>query len=93
MKAHPQSDAQTLSPEVYAQLMYAIENEMTVKPVDFFIRRTGSLYFNIQWVRKWKEPVINYMGELFNWDDETKRQYAEELEQAINEAAPKLVNS
>lgn len=93
VKAHPQSDAQTLSPEVYAQLMYAIENEMTVKPVDFFIRRTGSLYFNIQWVRKWKEPVINYMGELFNWDDETKRQYAEELEQAINEAAPKLVNS
>lgn len=35
---------------LYARLMYAIEHEMVVKPVDFFIRRTGAVYFHIDMV-------------------------------------------
>ncbi|GER72857.1 glycerol-3-phosphate dehydrogenase/oxidase [Weizmannia acidilactici] len=76
--------------EVYALLKYAVEQEMAVKPVDFFIRRTGTLFFDINWVRQWKEPVIAWMGREFSWDSDTEKQYREELEEAIREAVPEM---
>ncbi|RAK22099.1 homodimeric glycerol 3-phosphate dehydrogenase (quinone) [Anoxybacillus vitaminiphilus] len=72
--------------DIFATLVYAIEEEMTVKPVDYFIRRTGTLFFNIDWVRKWKMPIINYMANVLNWTEEQKRAYREELEQALHDA-------
>ncbi|WCN38347.1 glycerol-3-phosphate dehydrogenase/oxidase [Aneurinibacillus uraniidurans] len=75
-----------LAPDVFAQLVYAIEQEMVVKPVDFFIRRTGALFFNISWVRAWKTPVITYMANDLGWSDEEKRAYTDELEQRLTEA-------
>ena len=71
---------------VYAQLMYSIEHEMAVTPADFFIRRTGSLFFNINWVRKWKDEVIAYMEDKFGWYKEQTVQYQEELEREIRDA-------
>lgn len=72
--------------EVLVPLVYAIEEEMTVKPVDFFIRRTGALFFNIQWVREWKEPVIEYMASAFGWTAEQRAEYTEELDVALHQA-------
>ncbi|GAA0322461.1 aerobic glycerol-3-phosphate dehydrogenase [Bacillus carboniphilus] len=72
-----------LSPLVYAQLMYAIEYEMTMSPTDFFIRRTGALYFNIEWVRKWKEPVILHMKKVFGWSEAKTYHYTLELEREL----------
>jgi glycerol-3-phosphate dehydrogenase len=72
--------------DIVATLVYAIEEEMTVKPVDYFIRRTGALFFDIDWVRRWKKPVINYMANALNWTEEQKRAYSEELEQALHDA-------
>ncbi|EPY09133.1 glycerol-3-phosphate dehydrogenase, aerobic, partial [Paenibacillus alvei TS-15] len=66
--------------------VYAIEEEMTLKPVDFFIRRTGALFFNIQWVRDWKQPVIAYMASAFGWTEEQRNQYAAELDIALHQA-------
>jgi glycerol-3-phosphate dehydrogenase len=71
---------------IYAQLLYAIRYEMAVKPVDFFIRRTGSVFFDIKWAKKWKEPVVATMAEIFQWDEETKESYMEELEKEITDA-------
>ena len=59
---------------------------MTVKPVDFFIRRTGALFFNIQWVRDWKEPVIAFMATIFGWTPEQRTEYTEELDIALHQA-------
>jgi glycerol-3-phosphate dehydrogenase len=78
----------TLPREVFAQLKYAVEHEMAAKPIDFFIRRTGALYFNINWVQKWKAPVIAWMAREFSWNEKTEKQYTEELEAAIREAVP-----
>ncbi|SID69646.1 Aerobic glycerol-3-phosphate dehydrogenase [Mycobacteroides abscessus subsp. abscessus] len=50
--------AENLDPVVYAGLRYSIDYEMAYKPVDFFIRRTGALFFDIGWVREHKDAVI-----------------------------------
>ncbi|WP_106766173.1 glycerol-3-phosphate dehydrogenase/oxidase [Paenibacillus faecalis] len=71
---------------VIVPLIYAIHHEMAVKPVDFFIRRTGSLLFNIEWTLKWKEPVIQYMASVLGWSEEQKETFAGELEKEITEA-------
>jgi glycerol-3-phosphate dehydrogenase len=81
-----EGEASGLPLEVLVPLLYAIEEEMTVKPVDFFIRRTGALFFNIQWVRDWKEPVIEYMASVFGWTTEQRDQYTEELNTALHQA-------
>ncbi|WP_018931152.1 glycerol-3-phosphate dehydrogenase/oxidase [Gracilibacillus lacisalsi] len=70
----------------YAMLHYSIEHEATCKPVDFFIRRTGALFFAINWVRKEKQAVIHEMQQIFNWSDQTKEAYTEELDQLLYEA-------
>lgn len=67
----------------YAQLLYSIYHEMTLKPTDFFIRRTSALYFNIDWVRKTKEIVLNLMQQEFNWTIEEKQHFQEELEHEL----------
>lgn len=69
-----------------AELLYCIDEEMVAKPTDFFIRRTGALLFDISQVRKWKEPVIEFMADYLQYSDEQKRLYAEELEQELNAA-------
>ncbi len=73
--------------EVFAALLYSIEHEMTAAPVDFFIRRTSSLYFDIDWVQRWKAPVIQFMAQYFGWTKEQTAGYTEQLELAIVTAA------
>lgn len=75
-----------LPPEVGVPLLYAVNEEMAATPVDFFIRRTGTLLFNISWVRTWKTLVVEYMAEYLDWTPEAKARYAEELDLALHEA-------
>jgi len=70
---------------LYAQLLYAIDYEMTATPVDFFIRRTGALYFNIDLVRKWKNPVNKVMQQTLNWSNQKASKYSNELDNRMNE--------
>jgi glycerol-3-phosphate dehydrogenase len=72
--------------EVFIPLIYAIDYEMAAKPVDFFIRRTGALFFNIHWVYKWKEAVVDCMANRLNWTMEQKKQYMKELEIQLRDA-------
>jgi glycerol-3-phosphate dehydrogenase len=73
-------------PEVYAELAYGMFEEMTVKPVDFFIRRTGALLFDITWVHKWKQPVLEYMADMLEWTEEEKVNYLQEIETRLFDA-------
>ncbi|WP_329610124.1 glycerol-3-phosphate dehydrogenase/oxidase [Pseudalkalibacillus berkeleyi] len=82
-----------LSKEVYAMIEYGIEEEMVSKPVDFFIRRTGALFFDINWVREWKKPVVDYMATQFGWTEEEKMRYMAELDQYIHDAVTPLDQS
>lgn len=72
-----------LPPIVYAQLMYSIYYESVAKPVDFFIRRTGAMYFHISFVEQYKEAVMEQMAFIFHWNEEQLQMYREELEEEI----------
>lgn len=72
---------------LYAKLQYALTHEMAVTPVDFFLRRTGAVLFNIQLVKEYKDHVIQYMEDYFNWNTNTTDRYKKELEDALKQAA------
>lgn len=81
-----ESSSGSLPLEVLTPLRYALEEEMVAKPADFFIRRTGALFFHIDWVQKWKAPVMDYMAEVLSWTPERRSQYAKELETYLYDA-------
>lgn len=68
-----------------AQLRYAIQHEMCMSPCDFFIRRTGLFYFNIEVVKTWKQLLIQYMQAILLWDGSLVERYNEELNKYISE--------
>lgn len=80
---YQESEKYGLSLEVYSSLVYGLEHEMVATPTDFFIRRTGSLLFDINWVQKWKKPVLQYMKEKWDWDEQTTEYYKKQLEMEI----------
>jgi glycerol-3-phosphate dehydrogenase len=69
-----------------AELWFCIAYEMVETPLDFFIRRTGRLYFDIESIKELKEPIINELSEIFKWDDKTLKQHKTALEKAILES-------
>nr|WP_310500107.1 glycerol-3-phosphate dehydrogenase/oxidase [Paenibacillus qinlingensis] len=75
---------------VLAALVYAIEREMVVKPADFFIRRTGALFFDIAWARQWKAAATAFLAERFGWSEAQTAAYTAELEQLLHEAVHPL---
>src|SRR5690625_4205573 len=75
-----------IDPVVLAMLLYAIDYEQTYTPADFFIRRTGALFFDINWVNEHKEAVILFMKKTLQWNENLTKQYTNELNQLINEA-------
>lgn len=85
-RADEAGDTYGLSPELYGMLLYGIEEEMAVKPVDFFIRRTGALFFDIAWVARWKDSVTMFMADYLSYTEEQQQAYGEELEQALQAA-------
>jgi len=68
---------------VFLPLEYGIQYEMIVKPVDFFVRRTSTLYFQIDVVNEFKNRVINYMEKRFGWSHYQTKEYRLELEEQI----------
>jgi len=72
-----------LPPAVIASINYSLEEEMVVTPIDFFLRRTGTLLFDRSWVLRWKESVINYMADYFQWDDEQKQALTDDLDREL----------
>jgi len=81
-----EAEQENIDPLVFAELIYGMKYESVYKPVDFFIRRTGALYFDINWVKMHKENVIDYMAKVLKWGDNQKDLYVSELEQALTEA-------
>ncbi|MGC5328776.1 glycerol-3-phosphate dehydrogenase/oxidase [Brevibacillus sp. SYSU BS000544] len=76
----------TLPLDLYAALVYGMEYEMVVSPVDFFVRRTGKLFFDIQTVQQWKDQVIAFMAERMGWSDEVTIAYTNELNVHLHDA-------
>src|SRR5690625_971763 len=80
------SEKAKLDPIVFAELVYALEHELTYTPADFFMRRTGAIFFDINWVYEHKESVITYMEKQLRWTKDQTASYRKELEQLLKEA-------
>lgn len=71
---------------LFAQLLYSIYDEMAYTPADFFIRRTGLMYFDIAMVEKTKDAVIDIMSDRIGYSEREKTFYTMQLNQMIREA-------
>jgi hypothetical protein len=49
------------------------------------------LYFNIQWVQKWQQAVMNYMSDYFHWDAAATAKHWQALQARIREAKGEAV--
>lgn len=71
---------------LFGKLLYALEYEMAATPVDFYVRRTGKLLFDIASVEKTKNGVIRYMSSRFGWTKAIEEKLVEELERELYSA-------
>jgi glycerol-3-phosphate dehydrogenase len=79
----PEEDAQLRLAK--AELWYGIHHEMVVKPLDFFERRTGRLYFDPFELDHLKDPILKEFASYFNWDKNTLVLERKHLEKAFKE--------
>ena len=71
---------------VKSELWFCIHHEMVVSPLDFFVRRTGMLFFDISRLRKFIQPVLDEFTKYFAWGDAKLGEETKKLNQAIKEA-------
>lgn len=76
----------TMPKALFAQLQYGIEHELVTTPVDFFVRRTGNMFFNIASVLAHKDAVIAHMAQQLNWSDAQLSEFTELLNIEIKRA-------
>ena len=52
---------------LYAELNYCIMHESCTSPLDYFARRSGRLYFDINGVKEDLDICLDYFSTAFNW--------------------------
>lgn len=70
---------------IRAEAQFAIAREMALTPLDFFIRRTGRLYFDIDSVRKYKEAVFEEFQKAYNYSKKEMEAFSKELDAQLTE--------
>ncbi len=83
---HKDQNETTLPNSLYAELRYSIQHEAVTTPIDFLLRRTGYLLFDMPYLLEWKDAVVDEMAKQFHWNDDVKQTYIEELNIQINDA-------
>ncbi len=53
-----------------AELWFTVNHEMVTSPLDFFVRRTGRLYFKIESITKIKTAILEEFKSIFNWNEQ-----------------------
>ncbi|MGN7478560.1 glycerol-3-phosphate dehydrogenase/oxidase [Solibacillus silvestris] len=76
----------TMPKALFAQLQYGIEHELVATPADFFVRRTGDMFFNIASVLAHKEAVLAHMAQQLKWTDAQLSEFTELLNIEITRA-------
>jgi len=71
-----------------AELRFCLDKEAVLSPADFFIRRTGRLYFRIHSVRAYLDTVVSHMTTYFGWSEDEargrKQEVLDEIERHCN---------
>ncbi|MEL6135531.1 MAG: FAD-dependent oxidoreductase [Bacteroidota bacterium] len=72
---------------IKAELDFGLEHEMINRAQDFFTRRTGRLYFDIDSIRNHTEALLSYMAKQLDWSPERLAEEKADLAQAVFEAS------
>jgi len=72
---------------IRAELFYSLHNEMVLNPLDFYIRRTGRLYFDIESVKISLESILQDFKAYLHWNDTQYLTEKEKIEKVIHEAS------
>lgn len=78
-----QGTADGLNLKETISLRYSVNEEMTLTPVDYLLRRTNFVLFHNDQLAAIKQPVINEMARLLNWDAAEKERQTAQLDAAI----------
>ncbi|MCL4126297.1 UNVERIFIED_CONTAM: hypothetical protein GTU68_043351, partial [Idotea baltica] len=68
---------------IQAEVWFCLNFEMINSALDFFSRRTGRLYFDIQSVRNHRNLVLGSLEQALGWSEERRKQEENWLTQAI----------
>lgn len=71
---------------IKAEVWFSIQHEMACTPTDFFMRRTGRLFFDPKSVTQYKGYVLSLFTSHFSWDTETAEKHKQELEYHVKMA-------
>ncbi|WP_366143746.1 glycerol-3-phosphate dehydrogenase/oxidase [Algibacter sp.] len=71
---------------IRAELWYCIHYEIANSLADFFVRRTGRLYFNIPSVRQYMKIISDDFVNYFNWDTKRMASEKENMELLLQDA-------
>lgn len=63
-----------------------MQRELAMTPVDVLLRRTGMLLFDITEALKYKESVLAYMANYYEWDQVEQQFHKQQLEKEIQHA-------
>ena len=66
-----------------AELKFGIAHEMVTNPMDFFIRRTGRLYFDIGSVREFLSPILDDLSKAFGYGQAEMTFFREKMMEAL----------
>lgn len=66
-----------------AEAWYTVNYEMVATLQDFFVRRTGLMYFEIRKVKQYRREIALYLKELLEWDDERVAHELKSLDKVI----------
>ncbi len=68
---------------IRAEAQFSIAFEMTSNPLDFFIRRTGRLYFDIDSIRNYLDPVMDEFKKVYSYDNAQMLSFKEKIQEEL----------
>lgn len=68
---------------IRAEVQFAIAHEMVLNPLDFFIRRTGRLYFDIDSIRKYMDPIQEEFKKAFGYSKTELQSFSERMDKEL----------
>lgn len=71
---------------IKAELTYCIDNEMVCTLADFFVRRTGLIFFDIARVQRWKDLIAQQCADKLGWSPERRASELNSIEEWIRNA-------
>jgi glycerol-3-phosphate dehydrogenase len=69
-----------------AEIEFCVSFEMVSTLADFFVRRTGLLYFNIRRLRAHLKMAAQYMQDRLEWSDERTKEEIRIIENLVKSA-------